>query len=578
MKHTYLLLASFFLINTATLFAQCPTCTPDLECISPDGLPTICPLELPAATAGEYYEDYLTFYLPANVTDPESGIEATLQEIQITSVTGMPFGMEFTMNDPDNTYYPGEGENHGCATICGTPILEGVYDIIITVNVLAVAFGFEIEQNQQFIFNFVVNPGDVGNASFEMSGGPAACGQLTVDCEGVIDGSPSITTYSWNFGNGETSDAQDPGPVTYTQAGDYVISLTTTISDFVLSAISVSALSDNWSGDLDDFFSDSDTFFVLTDGDGNTVYSSSTIDNNNTPSWSGFSVALNNPPYTISFTDDDDITSDDGLGSATINVEEGTIFFNSGNGTMGTGTIGLQVSSTFENEESVSVFGLPDPDFNVTDNVLSYDDPELSVFVWSVNGNVINDQFNSSLTMISGGQYSCTVTNIYGCSATSGLYLYCPEITPLYNEVDQIVYVEDIYSSYQWSYNGLPVDGAEGPSIDASEPGNYSVEVTTSYGCTTESSVLTVTVGVENSETTSFKFWPNPVDDVLSFSGMNANGAILNIYDSTGRKVISEQINSANQGSIDTSALSSGSYTVEFLNGEKREVAALIRK
>jgi hypothetical protein len=399
-----------------------------------------------------------------------------------------------------------------------------------------------------------------------------------VDCEGVIDGSPSITTYSWNFGNGETSDAQDPGPVTYTQAGDYVISLTTTISDFVLSAISVSALSDNWSGDLDDFFSDSDTFFVLTDGDGNTVYSSSTIDNNNTPSWSGFSVALNNPPYTISFTDDDDITSDDGLGSATINVEEGTIFFNSGNGTMGTGTIGLQVSSTFENEESVSVFGLPDPDFNVTDNVLSYDDPELSVFVWSVNGNVINDQFNSSLTMISGGQYSCTVTNIYGCSATSGLYLYCPEITPLYNEVDQIVYVEDIYSSYQWSYNGLPVDGAEGPSIDASEPGNYSVEVTTSYGCTTESSVLTVTVGVENSETTSFKFWPNPVDDVLSFSGNNVNGAILNIYDSTGRKVISEQINSANQGSIDTSALSSGSYTVEFLNGEKREVAALIRK
>lgn len=83
-------------------------------------------------------------------------------------------------------------------------------------------------------------------------------------------------------------------------------------------------------------------------------------------------MALNNPPYTISFTDDDDITSDDGLGSATITVEEGTIFFNTGNGTTGTGTIGLQVSSTFDNEESVSVFGLPDPDFNVTDNVLSY--------------------------------------------------------------------------------------------------------------------------------------------------------------------------------------------------------------
>jgi hypothetical protein len=577
MKYAYLFFASVLAFSSPTVFAQCPTCTPDLECISADGLPTICPLELPAATAGQYYEDYLTFYLPADVTDPESGIEATLEEIQITSVTGMPYGMEFTMNDPDNTYFPGNGENHGCATICGTPILEGVYDIIITVHVLAIAFGFEIEQNQQFIFNFIVNPGDVGNASFTMSGGPAACGQLTVDCEGLIDGSPSITSYNWNFGNGVTSTEQNPDPVTYNQAGDYVISLTTTISDFILSAISVSALNDNWSGDIDDLFSDSDTFFTLTDGDGNTVYTSGTIDNNNTPSWSGFSVPLNNPPYTISFTDDDDLTGDDGLGSATIEVEEGTIFFNSGNGTTGTGTVGLQISSTFNNEESVSVFALPNPDFNVTDNILSYDDPELSVFVWMVNGNVM-DQFGSSLEMISGGLYSCTVTNIYGCSATSSSYLYCPDITPIYSQEDQIVYVEDIYSSYQWSFNGLPVEGANEASLDASEPGNYAVEVTTSYGCSTESSVITVSVGVDESSTHGFEFWPNPVGDQLSYSGKNIQGASINIYDASGKKVLAENNLRAAQGVIDTSSLAAGSYTVEFLSNGKRSVARLIRK
>lgn len=124
----------------------------------------------------------------------------------------------------------------------------------------------------------------------------------------------------------------------------------------------------------------------------------------------------------------------------------------------------------------------------------------------------------------------------------------------------------------------MPVNGAEGASLDASEPGNYSVEVTTPYGCTTESSVITVTVGVENSESNSFKFWPNPVDDILSFSGNNVIGAVLNIYDSAGRKVISHQINSSDQGSVDTSALSSGTYTVEFLNRGKREVAVVIRK
>jgi len=577
MKNSLLLIVIGLMALTSRLNAQCPTCVPDLGCVSPDGLPTICPAELPAATAGIYYEEYLTFFLPAEVVDPESGIEATLQEIVITSVTGLPFGMTFTMNDPDNTYYPGEGENHGCATLCGTPILEGVYDIIINVHVLAVAFGFEIEQNQQFIFNFVVNPGEVGNASFAMTGGPAACGELTVNCEALIDGSPSITSYVWNFGNGETSYDQSPGPITFDQAGDYTISLTTTISDFVLSAVSVSALNGNWGGDIDDLFSDSDTFFVLYDGDGNAVYSSSTIDNNNTPSWSGFAVALNNPPYTISFTDDDDITGDDALGTASITVEEGISFFDAGNGTFGQSTVGLMVSSTFNNEESVTVFPIPDPTFNIADNVLSYTDPDLSVFVWMVNGTPINGEFGPSLTMMDGGLYSCQVTNIYGCSATSGTQLYCPEIVPQYNEADQMVFVNDIYSSYQWFFNGLPVDGEESAFIDASVPGNYAVEISTSYGCTTMSNVTIVTVGIDESSDLNLSFWPNPTDNELNFSGNDFGKIQINFYDLSGKLCKSEVILSPS-GTLDTSSLIGGTYSLEITSGNNRQTAKLIIK
>ncbi|MBL7943154.1 MAG: hypothetical protein JNM00_10330, partial [Flavobacteriales bacterium] len=267
-----LLFAVLMLAFNTVSFAQCPTCTPDETCVSADGLPTVCPLELPPATAGEYYENYLTFYLPAEINDPENGIEATLLSVTISSVTGLPFGMDFTVNDDDATYYPTEGENYGCSTICGTPIIPGTYSINISVHVVAEAFGFEVEQDQSFFYTFIVLPGSGGNTSFTFSN-PAGCGTFDVTFEALIN-LPSVTEYFWDFGNGQTSTEQFPAPVTFSGDGEYTVTLTTTVLDYTLQSVNISALDDYWDGDIDDIFSPpADVFFVITDGDGTQVYS-----------------------------------------------------------------------------------------------------------------------------------------------------------------------------------------------------------------------------------------------------------------------------------------------------------------
>ena len=88
----------FSLISLASL-SQCETCEPDYSCPSSDGFPVICPDNLPDATTGEFYETSATFNMPASVTDPGSGIQATLESVTITSVSGLPYGIEVTSNN-----------------------------------------------------------------------------------------------------------------------------------------------------------------------------------------------------------------------------------------------------------------------------------------------------------------------------------------------------------------------------------------------------------------------------------------------------------------------------------------------
>jgi len=492
-------------------FAQCPTCSPDFSCTSVDGFPTICPAELPAGQAGEYYEQVLTFYLPTNITDPGSGIEATLLQITITSVTGLPFGTTYTMNNPDGIYFPSQGENYGCATICGTPLLPGVYDVLINVAAIAEAFGFEVNQNESFTYTLIIEPGYLARGSFTADN-VAGCGNLDVSLNALIAGTTNqVTSYTWGLGNGNTSDLANP-IASYNAPGTYTVSLTTTISDYFLNTVTLENINGNGEGDVDEFFSGpADPYFILQDANGNAVYTSSTVDNSTNAVWSNLNIPMTNPPYTIVFWDEDDITGDDNLGSDDISVQAGNVSFSSGDGTIGNVSINLVESTSITDVTEITVFGVPNGATIANGDVISANDPTATEFQCSFNGFPIDGEVNSSLTMTGGGTYQCEMTNEFGCSAISEPYLFCPSITPVYDPLALEIYVDDIYETYQWYYNGLEVPG--GTTFYLIDPalGNYAVVVTTSYGCEIESEVLTIGVSVDElSAIERLSIYPNP--------------------------------------------------------------------
>lgn len=539
--------------------AQCPTCSVDSTCVSTDGFPTICPATLPNATVGEYYEGFLTFYMPPVINDPGSGLTVDLLQITITSVNGLPFGIEYTVNDADNIFYPTQGELYGCATLCGIPILPGTYDVVISVEAIVSALGSEITQYDSFIYTIVVDPGAGGTSTFSYDNA-AGCGSLDVQYQATVAGQPGQwTTYTWDFGNGTSSYDSLPAVVHYDAAGVYTCSLTTVISNFQLNDVTLSGVSGNWGGDVDDFFSSpGDPYFTVQDANGNVVYTSTTLSNVSSGSWSGVNVAMTSPGYSITFWDADDVSADDDLGTIIINAAVGSQNFDAGNGTYGNVMVGLDEITNITSTADIQVFESPQTSIVLNDNVISLSNDTLSNYFWYQNGVLITGENGSALTASSSGYYHAVVSNLYGCNYETDSVLYCAPAQITFNNIQQQLSIEDVYQSYQWFYNGIALTGATTYYIINPTDGVYAVEVTNEFGCTLMSNTWLIN-GVGEMER-ECKVFPNPAIDRVMIQGLAQypNGELI-IYDVLGQVVFKDKI-TADQLSIDLSTWSSGVY------------------
>ena len=575
MKHL-VLLALFALPYFAA--AQCNECTPDASCTSPTAFPAICPEVLPTGTSGVYYETVLTFYMPAAVVDPGSGIEATLEEIVVANVSGLPFGLTWQTNSPNNTYFPSQGDNLGCATLCGTPILGGEYEIVITVNVTATAFGFEQNLTETFSLPLTIEQGAGGNASFTYDN-LVGCGEVTSTFEALITDSPGILSYDWDFGNGETSDQANPPVQTYSEPGDYTVSLTTTIENYQLNSVSFNSIDAGYCGDVEEPFCNCgtpiigtcpDPYFTLTNGNGVVVYASPEGGDTENLSVNNMGIILDTPPYSLTLWDADLVSSADNIGSYDINLVSGSqsIQINGANGSL---NVSIVVSNVFTNEEVVTVFPIPTAEITFDDlaNLLSTDAEQGTLFVWSLNGEVVAEGEFATFAADQPGVYTVEVFNEFGCSAVSEPFVICPDPQLVYDPINQTLETEAGYATYAWTYNGLPIPNAVGNSIDASGLGNYSVTITTDYGCEVTSAVFQVTVGVgEQSAVQSVRVWPNPATDLVTIALPEGRWTLL-VYDLGGRLVLQREglIGGVNQR-IAVTELGAGAYLGTLTNGE----------
>jgi hypothetical protein len=483
------LLRTFFigcaLVHSSLTIAQCPACTPDLSCTISPAFPTLCPAQPPAGVAGEYYSENFTFWMPATFSDPGSGVSVEFEQMTVTSVSGTPFGLSFETNDPAGVYFPQQNE-YGCATLCGTPLIAGIYTITVDILATVLVAGFTTQVPEQFILTLIVAPGSGGNSTFSFTPN-SGCGSLTTTFQALIDGSPLPTSYVWDFGNGTTINIATPEPQVYTAPGEYVVSLQTTIGGHVLENVTLTGVNGNWCGDVEEpnvpFVGCSgspDLFYVLTDANGNTI-GSGTQDNTFSATWSGLNTLLSTPPYSISFYDEDGISQNDLLGTYNIPIDgSGMYFINVAGGTTGSLTIGVQPQQTFFDQDTIVVHPLPEVTIIQQGNELCAGDTSLIGHIWLLDGDTLTTG-TDCIDALEPGSYQLIASSPVGCTSSSDVFVVCPEIEIV--QLDNILSVPAGFINYTWSFNGTPIPGANNSFVIIQGVGSYSVTVDAGDGC-----------------------------------------------------------------------------------------------
>lgn len=572
-----------FALLPRTLTAQCDGCTPDLSCTMEPAFPTLCPLLPPDATAGEYYQQDFTFWLPSSFTEPGSGVTVDFQQMTITSVTGLPFGLSFTASDPAGVYYPQE-DQYGCGRICGTPLGAGEY--LITINIIAsVTFsGFDIDAPQQFQLPLTVLPGTGGNSSFTYSP-TSGCGSVEATFNALIDAAPSPTSHAWDFGNGNTSTLATPPVQTYATPGTYVISLTTTVGGYVLNTVNVTGVNGNWCGDVEEpdiplvgCTGSPDLYFVLTDGTG-TTYTSGTVDNTTTGSWNGLGLLLANPPYSIEFFDEDAVSQNDPLGTYNIPANgEGTYFINVAGGTTGSLVIGLEPQQVFTDTDTIVVFPAPELVLSANGSQLCVANDTLASYVWFLDGDTIPNATTACIAAQGPGVYTVSGTNAFGCTALSNELVVCPMLTIERN--GNVLFVDYTFATYAWTYNGSAI--GNDPFALTQGYGTYGLTVTDANGCVLTATYVLSSVGIEEQAAANFPLalYPNPNDGRFTVVAEGLKDAMVQVevIDLSGRTVHQWSAPAAN-GRLRTDLaldLAPGTYLLRLRSGDGLSVTRVV--
>lgn len=143
------------------------------------------------------------------------------------------------------------------------------------------------------------------------------------------------------------------------------------------------------------------------------------------------------------------------------------------------------------------------------------------------------------------GDYYATISDANGCTSQSNHLSVSVYPVP---SVSIIVQGDTLSSfgavSYQWYLNNEPIADATGSFYIASQPGNYSVQVTDTNGCKALSSntYITITSILQLAEDGLLNVYPNPFTNTIFIEMNNSPGFIQNIeiYNVLGEVVINK--------------------------------------
>lgn len=595
-----LFLAIGLLILFQNAKAQCPGCVLNTNCTITPAYPTTCPADsMPEGYVGQAYSEDITFYMPEyfQVTSPVTQM-VHLDELKILNVSGLPAGLNWQTNNPNNTYNPSQGNEHGCARVCGTPQFPGTYTVIVyfQVTVTPQSIGGVTTQNESISIILKINPNASGNSAFTIAN-PQGCAPHTTSFSPIVqsNGNP-LYTYYWDFGNSNTSTLENPPVQNYPNPGSYVISQTTQVLEYRLTNVTFNVGSNtNWCGDVEEpnlfgCTGSPDLFFELRDNSSVVVHTSSEISNSTTGTWSNLNIPLPNGSYSIQFWDADAVSQNDNLGIFPFNPTATGTFNFSGGGVSGTYTIGTAVINSISDTDTVFVYAVPpqlsisaSPNDSVCENQsITLSVPGGYVYQWYKDTTILFNAVDSFLTITNNsGNYWVKVSNQFGCttnSQTFDVYFVENPPKPTFWIIGNTLNTNMAGFDLQWYFNGNAISGATGLTLNATNSGNYHLTATNAFGCTISSDTILITVvnGIaEGNGLQDVAIYPNPNNGMftVAFELMTEAKVIITVSDLLGKTVYEESLGNYSgpyNKQMDLTSLQKGIYLVNVQVGNDR--------
>lgn len=525
----FALLQALFITNVK---GQCPGCVTDMNFVITPAAPGINPDTLPDGTAGQYYDEDVNFYLPAEFTH-SSGTDVTLTKLEVLSVSGLPFGLNFQSSSPNNTFFPSQNPpatEHGCAKICGTPVFPGSYSMVVFVRAYVNTIIGSQTSDDSFVIPITILPGSSGSASFSITNA-TGCGSVTASFETNLH-SNGLTgyTYAWNFGNGLTSTAENPPAQTYNSPGQYNVSCHTVIDTLPFNYLnSVSVLGTSCT----DFLGTPDLYIIVKNAAGTVLYQAADVLDTDPPvSFTLPGIQLyHNQNYTIQVLDEDG-----GLAGADDACHTFTIPGTSNSGSLWSGSDGISfVTSrpvlTFDDTLTVTVYpqpavpvvtAAPALDACAGDSILLSASAAAN-YQWHNDTSLIMGAVAQTLMVYNSGKYFLEITDNNGCQARSDTafvnFFANPPKPTFWRQGDTLKTLLTGFN-LQWYFNGNPINGATGQTCQITATGLYSLVATSDHDCSTPSDEVYYqpfnNAVDEPDRISEFSLYPNPTQGLFN--------------------------------------------------------------
>lgn len=521
----------------------------------------------PDGEVGTPYDEDISFRFPmsttpVNLIDPTVPAGLPISEINIVTVSNLPPGLSWEANKLN--FNVGSGDTDGCVKFCGIPTLPDSFFIQITVT----ANVFGIVQSSNFFLPIYVAPAATANLGFSMTNN-IGCGSATVSfTNNIPSNSQNGFSYSWDFGNGNSSILENPFPQTYSEPGVYPVTYTAVIdtSGYFLTAVTIV------NTDCNDVLgippaNNPDLFIKVKNSGGTTIYTSPIADNAVVPYTFFLNIQLNPGNYSV-VVFDDDLIGTENCGS--VNFTQNTT------GTLSDGPLAVSLNiihpvSTIHTVDSVYVFPVPDAPV-APDLGLEYCVGEIALLeVTNYSSNLqwykdtlpILNATGPTLEVSEAGSYWVVYTSSNGCTAGSDpveLTFLNPPGLPVFVNNNNLLSLSNpngLPASYslQWYQDGEAIPGADGLNYCMVEEGTYTYTlevVDLATGCANEyGSSQTFNPDVDCSTGVwedglagkTLQLYPNPVSELLHLSiGQLPEGLVeIACYNALGQRLLPQQ-------------------------------------